>query len=84
MQHIAGEFWSRWQKEFLQSLQAQQKWNTIKRNFQVGDLVLLKEDIRTNKLLMAQIASTEPDLCGIVQSVQLKVIDTSNNNIKLF
>ena len=81
---IAGEFWSCWQKEFLQSVQAQQKWNTIKRNFQVGDLVLLKEDIGRNKWLMAQIASTEPDLCGIVQSVQLKVIDTSNNNIKLF
>ena len=25
VQHIAGEFWSRWRKEFLQSLQARQK-----------------------------------------------------------
>ena len=33
---------------------------------------------------MAQIVSTEPDSRGIVRSVQLKVIDTSNNNIKLF
>ena len=37
-----------------------------------------------NKWPMAQIVSTEPDLCGIVRIVQLKVIDTSNNNIKLF
>ena len=33
---------------------------------------------------MAQIVSTEPDSRGIVQSVQLKVIDDNNNNIKLF
>ena len=49
VQHIAGEFWSRWQKEFLQSLQARQKWNITKRNFQVGDVVLLKEDTERNK-----------------------------------
>ena len=55
-----------------------------KRNFQVRDVLLLKEEIGRNKWPMARIVSTEPDSCGIVQSVQLKVIDTSNNNIKLF
>ena len=84
VQHIAGEFWSRWRKEFLQSLQARQKWNISKRNFQVGDVVLLKEDIGRNKWPMARIVSTEFDSCGIVRSVQLKVIDISNNNVKLF
>ena len=83
VQHIAGEFWSCWQKEFLQSLQARQKWNITKRNFQVGDIVLLKEDTARNKWPMARIVSTEPDSRGIVRSVQLKVID-KNNNIKLF
>ena len=33
---------------------------------------------------MARIVSTEPDSCRIVQSVQMMVIDTSNDNIKLF
>ena len=33
---------------------------------------------------MARIVSTEPDSCGIVRSVQLKVIDTSNINMELF
>ena len=84
VQHIAGEFWSHWRKEFLQSLQARQKWNIRKRNFQVGDVVLLKEDIGRNKWSMARVVSTEPDSQGIVRSVQPKVIDTSNNNIKLF
>ena len=84
VQHIAGEFWSRWRKEFLQSLQARQKWNISKRNFQVGNVVLLKEDIGRNKWPMARNVSTEPDSCGIVRSAQLKVIDISNKNIKLF
>ena len=33
---------------------------------------------------MARIVSTERDSCGIVWSGQLNVIDTVNNNIKLF
>ena len=33
---------------------------------------------------MPQIVSTEPDLQGIWRSVELKEIDTSNNNIKFF
>ena len=84
VQHIAGEFWSRWQKAFLQSLQVQQKWNISKRNFQIGDVVLLKENTGRSKWPMAQIVSTEPDSQGIVRIVQLKVIDISNNNIKPF
>ena len=43
VQHIAVKFWSHWRKEFLQSLQARQKLNITKRNFQVRDVVLLKE-----------------------------------------
>ena len=47
----------------------------------VEDAVLLKEGTWRNKWPMA---STEPDSCYIVRSFQLKVIDTSNNNMKLF
>ena len=43
VQHISNEFWSRWRKEVLAALQCRQKWNTIRRNFKVGDIVLLKE-----------------------------------------
>ena len=48
IQHIAGEFWSRWRNEFLQNLQIRQKWNTRKRDFEIGDMVLLKEDLGRN------------------------------------
>ena len=32
IQHIANKFWSRWTKEYLQSLQERQKWTSKKRN----------------------------------------------------
>lgn len=44
-----------------------------KQNFQVGNVVFLKQDFRKNIWPMVQIVSTEPDSCCIVQSVQLKV-----------
>ena len=44
VQHITEEFWNRWQKEFLVTQQQFQKWSTSQRNFQTGDIVLLKYD----------------------------------------
>ena len=37
-------FWSRWRKEYLQSLQSRTKWQGGKRNFSVGDIVLVFQD----------------------------------------
>ena len=33
VQHLANEFWCRWRKEILLSLQERQKWHLQKRNF---------------------------------------------------
>ena len=76
VQHIAREFWSRWRKKFLQSLQSRQKWNDSKRNFWIGDIVLLKDDLGRNKWPMARIIDVESDSIGMVRSVKLKVNDT--------
>ena len=43
-QHMTQEFWSRWNKEYLQQLQARSKWIWPRRHFQVGDVALLKEN----------------------------------------
>ena len=43
MKHGSNEFWSRWRKKVLATLQCRQKWNSIRRNCKVGDIVLLKE-----------------------------------------
>ena len=55
VQHIAEEFWTRWRKEFLTTLQIRSKWNQCKRNFNIGDVALLKDETRT-KVYMFDIA----------------------------
>ena len=52
-QHISNEFWSRWRKEFLATLQDRQKWKTPLRNFRVGDIVIPKEDTPRNDWRLA-------------------------------
>ena len=49
VQHIAGEFWSRLRKEFLQSLQVRQIWKKRIRNFAAGDIFLLRDDCHWNQ-----------------------------------
>ena len=43
VQHIVNEFWCRWRKEFLQSLQERKKLTNTKRNLKVGDIVILQK-----------------------------------------
>ena len=43
VQFIAEQFWSRWRKEYLASLQKRQKWITAQRNLTVGDIVLVTD-----------------------------------------
>ena len=40
VQHLVNEFWTRWRKEFLLSLQERQKWVHPERNLCVGDIYL--------------------------------------------
>ena len=69
-QHMIQEFWSRWSKEYLQQLQTRNKWIRPRRNFQVGDVVLLKENQSPrNRWPMAKVVATHPDDQGQVRSV---------------
>ena len=76
VQHIANEFWSRWRKKYLHSLQERQKWNTRRRNFVIGDVVLLKTmDVLRNKWPMVKVTATKRDQNGLVRSIYLKIGD---------
>ena len=71
VQHISNEFWSRWRKEFLATLQDRQKWKTPLRNFRVGDIVILKEDTQRNDWRLAKVIKVYKDDKGYVRTVQL-------------
>ena len=72
VQHLADSFWSRWRREYLQLLQARTKWTEEKRNLQVNDVVLMKdEDAPRGRWPMARVTETHPSKDGLVRSVTL-------------
>ena len=71
VQHLSNEFWSRWRKEVLLTLQNRQKWNNKTRNCEIGDIVLVKDDMERNRWSMAKVVATYKDYKGVVRSVRL-------------
>ena len=72
VQHLANEFWCRWRKEFLLSLQQRIKWNRPRRNLSVGDIVIVKDDtLPRNCWQLARVSKTYPSKDGYIRSVQV-------------
>ena len=80
IQHIANEFWSRWKKQYLQSLQECQKWEGKRRNFKIGHIVVVDQNIVSrNHWPMARITDVNSDKKGLVHSVLLCMGEQSGN-----
>ena len=78
IQHLANEFWTRWCKEYLQSLQVHSKWNNRKQNLKQGDTVLLVQDnAPRNCWPKARVITTCEDEKGLVRSVKIQVSSKS-------
>ena len=58
VQHVCNAFWTRWKKETFAALVSRQESNCPKRNFQVGDVVLVGDDSMRNKSPMAKVITT--------------------------
>jgi hypothetical protein len=72
IQYLVNQFWIRWRREYLLTLQQRTKWNDQKRNIKEGDIVLLKDDSYRNNWPMGRVVKTEPDAKGFVRSVWIK------------
>lgn len=72
-QYITDLFWKRWMREYLLMMQQRQKWHKPRRNFTVGDLVLVVDDVSPrNSWLKGRITETMTDSKGQVRRVRLK------------
>ena len=71
IQHNANEFWVRWHRKFLWSLQTRRKWNNKSRNFQQVDIALFKTEANRNQWPMAKVIEVNADDLGFVRSVRL-------------
>lgn len=81
VQHLTNEFWQRWKKEYLQALQPRPKWTKRTRNFQVDDVVLMKDEdsSRRNEWPMGIITNVKTDEKDTVRSVTLRT--TKNEKV---
>ena len=73
IQYLADLFWTRWIREYIPKLQERQKWLTKKRNLQVGDLVLVKQDSTPrNHWPLALVVGVRKGSDDLVRSVEVK------------
>jgi hypothetical protein len=78
VQHLCNEFWSRWRKEYLQTLQVRQKWSNVTRNITCGDVCFVKDDcIHRAEWKMALVIRVNKDDQGSVRSVELRTQRTT-------
>ena len=67
-------FWDRWSHEYLQLLQKATKWHKKKRNYEIGDLVMLTDGKEFGcQWTMAKIVAVYPGKDGLVRSVDVQV-----------
>ncbi|XP_035657338.1 uncharacterized protein LOC118403009 [Branchiostoma floridae] len=73
VQYLADQFWKRWTREYLTALQERQKWGKVRRNFAVGDIVIMKDDQTPRGAWpRGKIVQVMPDRRGLVRRVQVK------------
>ena len=78
VQHLANEFWNRWRKDYLITLNSRQKWTASRRNLQTGDIVIVKDEhLHRNHWPLARITKTYPGEDGHVRHVEI-VLGTSS------
>ena len=82
VQHLANCFWHRWRKEFLQLLQERSKWCRPKRNLQVGDIVVVTDDVLPRCVWkLGRIVEVFPGTDGLVRRVRFVQWDPTLSKI---
>lgn len=73
VQYMSDLFWKRWVQEYLTQLQERQKWTGVKRNFVIGDIVLIVDETAPrNSWVMGKVIQTFPDRKGLVRRLLIK------------
>lgn len=73
VQQLFGQFWKRWRKEFLPSLNVRKKWFHPKHNLKEGDVVLVIEPKTSRgEWPLGCIIEARPGSDGLVRLVESK------------
>lgn len=73
LQRLNQQFWNRWSKDYLNSLQQRTKWKQTSKNIEIGAIVLIKEDnLPPFKWMLGRITGVQPGQDGIIRVVTIK------------
>uniref|UniRef100_A0A0A9Z275 Integrase catalytic domain-containing protein n=1 Tax=Lygus hesperus TaxID=30085 RepID=A0A0A9Z275_LYGHE len=74
---MSEQFWQRWSSEYLSTLQRRPKWVQMKKNLELGDLVLLKESTPPLQWKLARVTAVHPGNDDVVRVVTVRRGDSS-------
>ena len=75
VQFLAEQFWTRWRREYLQSLQPRQKSTETRRDLCVGDIVLLRDESQhCNNWPLGRVSEVPRSDDGRVRKVKVNVV----------
>ncbi len=76
IQFLADQFWIRWVKEYLPLLQVRPKWHDSSQNVNVGDVVLVVDNVPRNSYSLTRVVRVFPDKHDVVRSAEVKAKST--------
>ena len=80
-QYLANEFWSRFKSEYLQQLQPRSKWKREHRNFCIGDIIMLKDELTPRcDWSLCKVVEVYHGTDGKVRSVKLQIGNRNLDN----
>ena len=71
--YLSQQFFKRWKTLYLSNLQYRNKWLNKKRNFQIGDIVLLRESYKRTKWPIARVVDVKLGTDSLVRTVSLQL-----------
>ena len=72
-QLLANDYWRRWLKEYVPTLQERPKWQQEKRKVHVGDIVLVVDDnVGRNQWALGRVENVFPGADGLVRTVEVR------------
>ena len=84
VQFLAEQFWTRWRREYLQSLQPRRKWTETQRDLCVGDVVLMRDESQhRNDWPLGRVAEAIRSEDDRVRKVKVEVVRDGERKIYL-
>ena len=85
IQYLADLFWKRWHRQYLVLLQERCKWQDVRKNFVINDLVLVMNvNLPRSQWPLGRIVSIDIGNDNLVRSVDVKLSKCRNSNLKDF